>query len=161
MTIGQVDLKIEACFSLPESGAIAPVVAYLAARLREEYGDDDDESSADDLLSASGPPADACTAVLFDDASAEAEWIAKEVKELVDAGTSPRDICILARQKAADYAEPVMSTLGSLGIESRLEEALQDLLTEPVVLLISLALRALVPATPTASWRFFESSWRS
>jgi superfamily I DNA/RNA helicase len=140
------------------SSTIAPIVAYLAARIGAEYGGEEIEFDADDLLGASGPPEDECAAFLFDHEDHEAEWMAGEIHSLLKAGASPRDVCILARQKPADYCATVMARLASLGVTSRLEDAMQDLLSEPATNLAILGLRAMCSSHPGPDWGRFRGA---
>lgn len=132
------------------SAEIAPVVRFLAARLREETGEAEAAEIA--ALEGGGPPPEACGAFIFEDDGAEAEWIANEIASLRDSGLAPREICILARNRAALYTAPTVEALADRGIDARLEEALQDLLTEPVVSLLLLGLRAVLTKRPGIAW---------
>ncbi|MDC0740889.1 UvrD-helicase domain-containing protein [Polyangium mundeleinium] len=132
------------------SAEIAPVVRFLAARLREEA----DEAAASEIaaLEGGGPPPEACGAYLFPNDTDEADWIAGEIAALIESGVPPRDICILARYHAARYTAATVDSLRRRGINARLEDALQDLLSEPVVTLLLLAFRALLGQHPGIAW---------
>lgn len=136
------------------SPQIAPVVRFLAAKLRDETGEA--ESAQIAALEGGGPPPEACGAFLFDDDASEAEWIADEIETLVEQGVAPRDICILARNRVAGYTASLVSALANRGVEARLEDALQDLLSEPLARLLLLALRALLTRRPGAAWIDFR-----
>lgn len=141
------------------SPEIAPVVRFLAAKLREEAGDAEAAEIA--ALEGGGPPPDACGAFIFEDNDAEADWIADQIASLRDRGLAPRDICILARNRAALYTEATVQSLARRGVDARLEEALQDLLSEPVVSLLILALRATFTERPGVAWAELRSELRA
>lgn len=136
------------------SAEIAPVVHFLAARLREAA--DDAGALEVEMMESSGPPPDACGAYIFDNDADEADWLAHEVDALLQAGVSPRDICVLTRMKVSIYTVAAAKALHSRGIAARVEEAYQDLLSEPVVLLLLLAFSALLAAAPGMSWARFR-----
>lgn len=137
---------------------LLPISRRELARIGAKYGGDEIEFDADDLLGASGPPQEECAAFLFDDETAEAAWLADEVGALLEQGVAPRDICILTRMRTAEYCATVMGELQAHGIESRLEDAMQDLLSEPVVGLGILAMRALMGTSPRADWGRFRQA---
>ena len=58
---------------------------------------------------------------------------------MLKASCSPRDICILVRQKPSSFLKSLTSTAENSGIQIRDESQIQDLLAEPVIkLLVSL-----------------------
>lgn len=137
------------------SPKIAPVVRFLAARLREETGEAEAAEIA--ALEGGGPPPEACAAFIFDDDAKEAAWIAEEIAELQSDGVRPRDICILSRNRPALYTAAAVQALQALSIEARVEDSFQDLLSEPVVSLLLRALRALLTERPGTAWAEFRS----
>ena len=132
------------------SGHIAPVVRYFADHLRTILPADDAVAVA--ALEAEGPPPDACEWISLPNPQEEAAWIAGEVTGLIGSGAKARDIAILVRQRAVDFAPPIIAALHSAGIKARLEEAMQDILTEPAALIALLALRALLCKSPGPAW---------
>ena len=86
---------------------------------------------------------------------AQADWIAREVKKLVDAGTSPREIAILAPRHR--QLEPLIPYLNSLSIPVRYEKR-ENILDSPIVKQLVtmsklvLALRANDEATADSLW---------
>lgn len=101
-----------------------------------------DPQPADDGKDGEGE----CRVFLYADHDREAAHLAEMAARWVhEEGVHPRDICILTRNRPADYTNPVISELAAKGIASRVETELQDLLVEPLVLvardLISLAVR--------------------
>ncbi len=83
-----------------------------------------------------------CRVLLFQDHDAEARHIAALIAEWVNhEGVAPRDICILTRNRPADYTEAVRTALAEKHVEARIESELQDLLSEPVSTLVLHVLR--------------------
>lgn len=132
------------------SRQIAPVVRFLAARLRDETGAV--ESAEIAALEGGGPPPEACGAFLFDDDASEARWIADQIEVLLEEGVAPRDICILARKRVALYTAALADVLVDRGVEARVEDAMQNLLSEPLAGLLLSALRALLARRPGIAW---------
>ncbi|MFF2853869.1 UvrD-helicase domain-containing protein [Peribacillus sp. NPDC058002] len=73
----------------------------------------------------------------FENYSEEASAIASKIRELIVKNEiSPNEICILVKQTVDTYAREIIKELKSLEIEARNEAIFQDLLKEPVVILI-------------------------
>lgn len=74
-----------------------------------------------------------CRVLAFEDDDHETSSVARLVKDwLVKEGLRPRDICILCRMKTALYTKKLQEALTAEGINSRVEDAMQDLLAEPL-----------------------------
>jgi superfamily I DNA/RNA helicase len=129
---------------------LAPLVRFLAEQMYTVLGSDNEDVPS--ISPGSGPPPHACSAHFFSSEANEAEWIATEIRSLIDAGISPRDIALLARNKPAEYMRNVIEELKLRGVVARLEDALQELLSEPVAEACVLALRALACAQPREHW---------
>jgi superfamily I DNA/RNA helicase len=136
------------------SQELAPLVRFLAAQMHASLAASGEEIPA--IEPGSGPPADACSAHIFDNEIEEAEWIATQVHDLIAADVPPREIALLARIKTAQYARVAMKALEAKGVAARLEDALQDVLAEPIVQCSVLGLRALASAAPRAHWSEFR-----
>lgn len=133
------------------SAELAPLVRFLAAQMHAAAG------SVPAIEAGSGPPKEACSADVFENDDDEAAWIAGQVVSLIEDGTRPREIAFLARMKAADYTSKIIAALEIRGVLARVEDALQDLLVEPIVQAVMLALRALATAQPATHWSDFRS----
>ena len=96
---------------------------------------------------------DHCQILIFTDHGVEARYLAARVKATIKQdGVSPRDICILVKQKADVYASEILASLEEAGIRARNESELQDLLTEPVAqVLIAFVKLAVIKRAP-AEW---------
>jgi DNA helicase II / ATP-dependent DNA helicase PcrA len=94
---------------------------------------------------------DHCQILIFPNHGVEARYLAARVKATIKRdGVSPRDICILVKQKAEVYAPEILAALEKAGIRARNESELQDLLTEPVAqMLIAFVKLAVTKRAPT------------
>lgn len=136
------------------SEVIAPVVRYLAAQLGEALGKS--RAEMDELLPGAGPPPESCAAYVFSDDEHEAAWIADQIDTLLKSNVTPRDIGILVRMKAREYGEHIVEALRKRGRSARVEDQMQDLLTEPIVEACVLGLRALSTDQPRQDWARFR-----
>ena len=69
----------------------------------------------------------------FDSEAVEAAHVAQHVAGLVqDQGHSPREICLLVRQRTKQYMVTLLDALLNLGVKGRVEDQVQDLLAEPI-----------------------------
>lgn len=64
----------------------------------------------------------------------EAEKVANKIKLLIDEdGIAPHDICLLFKQTPEKQSITIQAALSNLGIDSRVENAVQDLIGEQVI----------------------------
>lgn len=73
-----------------------------------------------------------CRALQFEDETAEAQYVARFVAEWVAQGLPPREVCVLTRMLPGEYTATLQQALALAGIRSRVENELQDLLSEPL-----------------------------
>jgi superfamily I DNA/RNA helicase len=64
----------------------------------------------------------------------------------------PRDICVLTRNKPADYTDVLVREFAARGVKARVETDLQDLLVEPLVLVAMDALALAVHKQHRSAW---------
>jgi len=96
---------------------------------------------------------DHCQILVFTDHGVEARYLAARVKATIKQdGVSPRDICILVKQKTDVYASEILASLEKAGIRARNESELQDLLTEPVAQLLIAFVKLAVTKRAPAEW---------
>jgi ATP-dependent exoDNAse (exonuclease V) beta subunit len=75
----------------------------------------------------------ACEVLVVPGEAREASVVADIVVDAVsNHGVTPRDVCVLVKQKIAQYAPGVIGALNTRGIKARDESQMQDLLAEPV-----------------------------
>lgn len=78
-----------------------------------------------------------CRVLLFADHIRESQFIANMIVGLITKeNLRPRDICVLTRNRAADYTQTLRQALQARGIEARVESELQDMLSESVTTLV-------------------------
>jgi superfamily I DNA/RNA helicase len=93
---------------------------------------DPDAVEAESMVENAGG-VDECRVLAFDDDAAEARKLASMIHIWVDRDDlSPRDICVLCRMKPPVYSEALRDALAAVGIRSRIENEMQDLLSEPL-----------------------------
>ena len=96
---------------------------------------------------------DHCRILVFPDHGVEARYLAARVKATMKQdGFSPRDICILVKQKPDVYAPEILASLEKAGIRARNESELQDLLTEPVAQLLIAFVKLAVTERAPSEW---------
>jgi len=94
-----------------------------------------------------------CSAYEFDDYDKEADYIAKEINDFINTeGLNAKDICILSRNRPGDYGEQLINALKKYDIKSRDESSLQDLLCEPLIILLLSFLKLIVLERSPDSW---------
>jgi superfamily I DNA/RNA helicase len=92
----------------------------------------------DDGLNGNGE----CQVLIFDNYEQEAEKIGSMVADYIkNDNLSPRDVCILSRNRPDIYSSLLKQSLEDNGVKSRVESELQDLLAEPLTSLIISLLR--------------------
>lgn len=76
--------------------------------------------------------------VLFESETenAEAEAVADDIKKRIAEGIMPRDICILSKNRPAEYAKRLMGELEKRNVQAREEAKYQDLVKQPCVRLV-------------------------
>lgn len=71
----------------------------------------------------------------YDTVESEARHLAAQIRDtLTDGRLTPRDVCILTRNWNDTYSELITQELAQFGIKARVEKTLQDLISEPIVL---------------------------
>lgn len=94
-----------------------------------------------------------CYVAEFSTPEQEAQCLADLIKsEVEDGETSPRDYCIIVKQKTASMIQHLQDELQSRGIALRDESTLQDLLSEPVTDIVVSALQVASKVRDAAAW---------
>jgi len=116
------------------------------------------ESGAHPAIAAKKGVAGSCSVLEFDDYEAEARHVATMIEEAIhNEGASPRDFCIIVRQRTSDMIAPLQDQLLGMGIKLRDESILQDILTEPVVGFILAILRLATRKRDPEAWTLLTS----
>jgi DNA helicase-2/ATP-dependent DNA helicase PcrA len=77
--------------------------------------------------------AGSCKILTFPTHEIEARCLAAAVSKFIKVdGLTPRDICVIVKQKPELYCAALIRELNNLGIKARVEQELQELLAEPV-----------------------------
>lgn len=126
--------------SAPE---LVRIIGFLTAELDEDAVAPE---AVDDGATGNGE----CRVLVFEDHEAESRHLADLIDGWINHdGLKPRDICILTRNRPADYTESIRAALAAKHIEARVESELQDVLSEPVSTLLLHALKlATRPRSP-------------
>ena len=116
------------------------------------------ESGVQPAISAKKGITGSCSILEFENYEAEANYVATLIEEgMRNEGESPRDFCILVRQRTSDMISTLQGVLAHRGIKLRDESALQDTLSEPVVCLILAILRLATRERDPEAWTFLTS----
>jgi len=122
-------------------------------RIQQFFADALDPDAAQ-VVSARPEPAEVgeCRAIEFADEHAEAAYLAGIIPLWIQQdGLAPRDICILCRMKTSAYTETLIGQLAAEGINARIEDNFQRVLSEDVCqALIDLLTLATQRSAPTA-----------
>lgn len=96
----------------------------------------------------------------FPDSHKEAEIIGKDIHKKIGEGFTPRQICILAKQKIDQYSHELSEELQSLGVKARIDDEYQKLLCEPVVDLL-LSLITVLYREDSRAWQNIINYWEN
>ncbi len=78
-----------------------------------------------------------CKFYVFDNENNEAFYLATLITGFIKSeNISPRDICLLVRQRSQSYADLIIPQFNKLGLKTRVEDDFQQLLCEPVTQLV-------------------------
>ncbi|OJH42929.1 hypothetical protein BON30_04930 [Cystobacter ferrugineus] len=102
---------------------------------------------------ADGKPDGECLSLIFTNYEVEARELAKMIKRWIKQDAlSPRDVCILTRQRPEHYAKLLQAELLKANINSRVENSLQDLVAEPLTIYVVHMLRLAASNHAPQSW---------
>jgi DNA helicase II / ATP-dependent DNA helicase PcrA len=94
-----------------------------------------------------------CRILLYPSHEREATHLAQmAVGWIHEENLKPRDICILTRNKPGDYTGKLIQDFAAGGVKARVETDLQDLLVEPLVLVLMDALTLAVHGKNRSAW---------
>lgn len=94
-----------------------------------------------------------CRVIVYEDHTAEANHLAQLIAGWIQNDQlRPRDICLLVRQTPERYMKLLTEALLVRNIRSRIENELQDLLTEPLTLTLLAFLRLSVAGRCPTAW---------
>jgi DNA helicase-2/ATP-dependent DNA helicase PcrA len=96
-----------------------------------------------------------CRLLVFPDNNVEADSLGTLINTWIhEDGVAPNEICVLVRKLADLFSAPLRAALSKRGIASRVEDELQDLLTEPIMLLACAFVRLASQTRHAPSWTY-------
>ena len=99
-----------------------------------------------------------CSIIVSTDENEEASALGTYLSGAIGSGINPREICLLVRQKAADWEAALSSILSQYGVALRNEDrsvggaSIQDLMTEPYAQTIIAGVEFLLRARGGSAW---------
>src|ERR1051325_2332880 len=94
-----------------------------------------------------------CRVIVYPDHQAEAVHVGEMVADWIhQGGLRPRDICLLTRQTPDHYTKPITAALKTRSIKSRVENDLQDLLSEPLTMTLLAFVRIALTGRCPDAW---------
>jgi superfamily I DNA/RNA helicase len=98
---------------------------------------------------------------ISDNEISEATAIAENIANKISEGLKPNDICILCKQTPQMYTEKIIEKLKEFGIKARIETEYQDLIKEPIILLITNFMRLSIERKSPDEWEAINESLQS
>jgi ATP-dependent DNA helicase UvrD/PcrA len=128
------------------ASSLVAVQAVVARRI------DATAPAAEAVGQGANAPAE-CLLLEYNDSIEEAADLAARIDQWIrDDNLDPRDICVLTRQTPGIYGSEIIRALDKLGRRARVEQALQDLLSEPLTTALLDLLHLAIEARAPASW---------
>lgn len=93
-----------------------------------------------------------CRVLEYKDDAAEAKHVTQLIKELIDDGVPPEEICILCRARPDQFAANVIAGLKDAGLTVRVEVNRREILGEPVASLLVAMLALMFSAPAPDAW---------
>lgn len=101
-----------------------------------------------------------CRVLSYPDNHAEATDLAQLIRDwLIQDGIRPSEVCVIVRRQTAEYTRPLQRALNALGVHSQVQDAVQDLRTEPLALLVIDAFRWCTVAQAPKNWQALLSRY--
>lgn len=96
--------------------------------------------------------------LIAEDEEDEAVILSKHIFDQIESGIESNRLCILCKQKPADYAAKIIEELSKYQIYARIEDDYQNLIKEPVVEMLLSILRLAVDRKHPHDWEFVVST---
>lgn len=129
----------------------APRLVNLQKAMYDSLNDTSGNVEASDKWS---PDEGIISLLITRDNAIEEEWLATDIQKIITGGTAPNDICILCKQLPQDYTSGLISKLAGNNIQARIETEYQDLLKEPIVVLVLSLLKLVINRKHPSEWEF-------
>ncbi len=95
-----------------------------------------------------------CRILAYPDNRTEATHLAQLIGEwLVQDAIKPNEVCVIVRQRTADYTRPLQQALSQLGVHSQVQDTIQDLRTEPLSVMVVDAFRWCTAPQAPKNWQ--------
>ena len=122
---------------------LVAVQAVFAAEL--------DPDAAEAVSARTGPETGECRVLEFASEGTEATYLAAMIREWLDEGVAPEEICVLCRAQPDRFAGALIARLNANGIQVKVEVNRRETLGEPVVaLLLDMIALAFADSAPDA-----------
>lgn len=92
----------------------------------------------------------------FTDTNTETFEVVDNIKQRVEKGIKPSDICILTKQMPEDYVTSIIAELDKYSIRARIETNYQDLIKEVIVTLLIHCIRLIIEEKCLESWDYIN-----
>lgn len=121
---------------------------------KKMYASLNEEDSAICVFDKWKPEDGAITLFLAKDDEQEATAVSKQIASKIKSGLETNKICILCKQKPANYTERIIAELKKLQIYARVEDEYQNLIKEPIVEMLISILRLAVDIKHPHDWEY-------
>ncbi|OLR62317.1 DNA helicase UvrD [Anaerostipes sp. 992a] len=121
---------------------------------RKMYASLNEEDSAICVSDKWKPEDGTITLFIAKDDEQEATALSKQIASKIKSGLEPNRICILCKQKPANYTERIIDELKKLQIYARVEDDYQNLIKEPIVEMLISILRLAVDIKHPHDWEY-------
>jgi superfamily I DNA/RNA helicase len=123
-------------------------------RILQYFAKELDPESADPVVMDDGESGNGeCLVYEYPDHETEAGHLAQCIATWIEEDSlGPRDVCVLTRNRPADYTQLLREELASAGVSARVESELQDVLSEPVTDLVLAMLKLASARRAADAW---------
>lgn len=131
----------------------APKLLKLQAKMYQSLGEDTPKIVTSDASQKGDGEVQ-----LFEskDERQEAEMIGNDILRKIQQGIQPEDIAVLVKMKPEQYVAHLLNWLSLHGIRARIENKFQDLLNEPITILVLSTFAAALGTLPAKEWPEFR-----
>jgi superfamily I DNA/RNA helicase len=123
-------------------------------RILQYFARELDPESAEPVVMDDGEAGNGeCLVYEYPNHETEAEHLAQCIATWIEEDSlGPRDVCVLTRNRPADYTHLLREQLASAGVAARVESELQDVLAEPVTDLVLAVLKLAAARRSPDAW---------
>lgn len=121
---------------------------------RKMYASLNEEDSAIRVSDKWNPEDGTITLFIAKDDEQEATLLSEHIASKIKLGLEPNKICILCKQKPANYTDRIVAELKKFQIYARVEDDYQNLLKEPIVEMLISILRLAIDIKHPHDWEY-------